>query len=86
MTCGGTISGNCAIGIAVMAMRPASVMTIEMTKASRGRSMKMPEIIRFSFPAPTVAATTWPGRTFWMPSTMTSSPSLSPSVTTTSRP
>jgi hypothetical protein len=27
-----------------MAMMPASVMTIEMTKASRGRSMKIAEI------------------------------------------
>jgi hypothetical protein len=46
VTCGGTMSGNCAIGIAVIAMRPASVMTMAMTKASRGRSMKMPENIR----------------------------------------
>src|SRR5438046_1029793 len=38
VTCGGTMSGNCATGSRVMAMRPASVMTIEMTKASRGRS------------------------------------------------
>ena len=68
-----------------MAMMPASVMTMAMTKASRGRSMKMPENIRLSFPARRVAATTWPGRTFWMPSTMTSSPSLRPLVTTMSR-
>ena len=39
------MSGNCAIGIAESAIRPASVMTIEMTMAKRGRSMKMPEII-----------------------------------------
>ena len=38
------MSGNCATGIAASAMRPASVMTIEMTKASRGRSMKTSEI------------------------------------------
>src|SRR5262249_36933350 len=37
-------------------------------------------------PGTTVVVTTWPGRTFWMPSTMTSSPSLRPSVTTTFRP
>ena len=49
VTCGGTISGNCAIGIAAIAMMPASVMTMETTKASRGRSMKMPENIRLSF-------------------------------------
>src|SRR2546429_8215716 len=39
------MTGNCAIGIAVMAMMPASVMTMATTKASRGRSMKMPENI-----------------------------------------
>src|SRR5262249_38108244 len=37
------MSGNCAIGIVVIAMMPASVMTMATTKASRGRSMKMPE-------------------------------------------
>ena len=73
------MSGNCATGIAAIAMRPASVMTIEMTKASRGRSMKMSEIIVSRLPPPggsAVSCTTWPGRTFWMPSTMTFSPSL----------
>ena len=40
----------------------------------------------FQFPGTTVAATICPGCTFWMPSTMTSSPSLSPLVTTMSRP
>ena len=35
------MSGNCATGIAEIAIRPASVITIEMTKASRGRSMKI---------------------------------------------
>src|SRR4029077_501313 len=44
VTWGGTISGNWATGIWVMAMRPAGVMTREMTKASRGRSMKIAEI------------------------------------------
>src|ERR1700688_280781 len=39
------MSGNWAIGITVMAMMPASVMTMAMTKASRGRSMKMLENI-----------------------------------------
>ena len=39
------MSGNCASGIAKIAISPASVMTIEMTKASRGRSMKTSEII-----------------------------------------
>ena len=39
------MSGNCATGIWQIAIRPASVMTIETTKASRGRSMKMPEIM-----------------------------------------
>jgi len=40
------MSGNCAIGIVVIAMTPAMVMTIAMTIASRGRSMKMAESIR----------------------------------------
>ena len=39
------MSGYCASGIAKIAIRPASVITIEMTKASRGRSMKTFEII-----------------------------------------
>jgi len=38
------MSGNWATGMLRMAMRPARVMTIEMTKASRGRSTKMAEI------------------------------------------
>ena len=60
-------------------MRPASVMTIEMTNASRGRSMKTVEITgsarrrRTAGPSP---APTWPGRTFCTPSTITLSPSL----------
>jgi hypothetical protein len=41
---------------------PARVMTMAMTIASRGRSMKMPENIQV--PGTTVAVTTWPGRTF----------------------
>src|SRR5260221_1828700 len=40
------MSGNWATGIAEMAMSPARVMTIAMTKASRGRSTKMAEIMR----------------------------------------
>src|SRR5207248_1344759 len=39
------MSGNCATGMAAIARMPASVMTIETTNASRGRSMKMSEII-----------------------------------------
>src|SRR5262245_25572260 len=39
------MSGNCAIGIVVIAMMPASVMTMATTRASRGRSMKIPENI-----------------------------------------
>ncbi|MGB6468491.1 MAG: hypothetical protein WBF27_20205, partial [Xanthobacteraceae bacterium] len=45
VTCGGTMSGNCAIGIADMAMMPARVITIAMTMANRGRSMKILENI-----------------------------------------
>src|SRR5271166_2921605 len=44
-TWGGTISGSCATGIRVSAKRPPSAMTIAMTIARRGRSMKTDEIM-----------------------------------------
>ena len=40
-----------ATGMAAIASRPASVMMIDTTKASRGRSMKMAEIIEDSWNA-----------------------------------
>src|SRR6059058_2514794 len=45
------MSGNCATGMANIARRPASVITIEITKAKRGRSMKMLEIISWPLAA-----------------------------------
>ena len=39
------MSGNCATGMRVSANRPAIVMTMAMTTASRGRSTKIAEII-----------------------------------------
>src|SRR5215469_5067416 len=45
VTCGGTMSGNCATGSAPSAITPAITMTIAMTIASRGRWMKTEEII-----------------------------------------
>src|SRR4029453_18553130 len=39
------MSGNCATGRAVMASRPAMVMTVETTTASRGRRMNSDEIV-----------------------------------------
>src|SRR5476651_2831182 len=39
------MSGNWATGNAVMAMRPAIEITVEMTNASRGRRMKTDEIV-----------------------------------------
>src|SRR5476651_192639 len=39
------MSGNCATGMLKIASRPARVMTIEMTNASRGLSMKILEIM-----------------------------------------
>ena len=45
LTCGGTMSGNCATGSAVSAITPAIVMTVETTNASRGRRMKTDEIV-----------------------------------------
>ncbi len=44
VTCGGTMSGNCATGICVSASRPAIVMTKAITIARRGRSTKTEEI------------------------------------------
>src|SRR5271156_1344179 len=40
-TCGGTISGYCATGIARKANAPAIVVTMAMTIARRGRSTKI---------------------------------------------
>src|SRR5690242_16190354 len=51
-TCGGTMSGNCDTGIRMIASAPASVITIAITIASRGRSTNIPEIILAYLPAP----------------------------------
>ena len=56
------MSGNCAIGIWANATRPASVITIEMTAASRGRAIKTPEIMSQAPGLISVAFTTCPGR------------------------
>ena len=77
-TCGGTMSGNCAIGIDASAIRPASVMT---TDTSRGRSMKIAESMGQACGLTSVACTTWPGRTLCMPSVMTFSPAFRPLLT-----
>ncbi len=85
-TCGGTMSGNCATGSAVMAMMPAMVMTVEMTNASRGRRMNSDEIVMaycFCVEAEggaTVGLTVMPGRTRCWPWTMTLSPACRPAV------
>src|SRR5579862_6880401 len=42
------MSGNWAIGIADIAIRPASVMTMAMTMAKRGRSIKILENTLFA--------------------------------------
>ena len=58
-----------ATGIAVMAMMPAMVMTVEMTNASRGRRMNSDEIVMiycFCVEAEggaTLGLTVMPGRT-----------------------
>src|SRR4051794_8055436 len=44
-TCGGTMSGYCAIGMTNSESSPAIVATMAMTVASRGRSMKIAENI-----------------------------------------
>src|SRR5215469_7426381 len=41
VTWGGTMLGNCATGMRVSAISPASTSTIETTKARRGREMKI---------------------------------------------
>src|ERR1700722_16699120 len=46
VTCGGTMSGNCATGMRNSDRTPASVIRIAMTIARRGRSTKTAEIIR----------------------------------------
>src|SRR5713226_3035067 len=51
VTCGGTISGNCATGMCVAASAPAMEMTNAMTIARRGRSTKTAEIMGFCPPA-----------------------------------
>src|SRR4029077_20892091 len=43
--CGGTMSGNCATGSTDIASTPAMVMTVETTKASRGRRMNSDEMV-----------------------------------------
>ncbi len=57
------MSGNCAMGIWVSATRPAMVMTTDMTMASRGRSMKIPDSIAYVPDPASAACTTCPGRT-----------------------
>src|SRR6185437_5711207 len=48
---GGTMSGNCATGMRVIAIAPAMVMTMAMTMARRGRAMKTLEIMTPSSPS-----------------------------------
>src|SRR5690348_7265664 len=73
-TCGGTISGYCATGITTSDSSPAMVVTMAMTVASRGRSMKIAE----NMPQPWLcgndtgaAITGVPGRRVSMPCTTT---------------
>src|SRR5262245_4951738 len=47
-TCGGTISGYCAIGIEYSASAPAIVVTMAMTMESRGRSTKTEDSIELT--------------------------------------
>ena len=78
------MSGNCATGSALMAIRPAIEMTVEMTNASRGRRMKTEEMVigsaLLSGPRPRAAVvgfTVMPARTLCWPWTMTFSPAFS---------
>src|SRR5579884_3544959 len=55
-TCGGAMSGYCSIGRLRMLKAPASMMTMAMTQAKTGRSMKMREIMPRSAPRAGVGA------------------------------
>ena len=59
------MSGYCASGIAKIAIRPATVITIEMTNARRGRSMKMLEIMALALTARLAAPARSPRRRAW---------------------
>jgi len=85
---GGTISGNCAIGSRWIITRPPITVTIEITIATIGRSMKKRDIGYFAAPGAAGGAcaatgfTVIPSRTFWSPSTTIRSPARRPSSTT----
>src|SRR5436190_13384674 len=92
LTVGGAISGYCDTGSTVDASSPAIVMMIASTLAKMGRSMKnrekLPIAVYFAAGCGAAAAvlgcTITPGRILMRLSTTTSSPGLSPSVTTQS--
>ena len=46
LTCGGAMSGYCSTDSARIEPSPVSMMTIAITQAKTGRSMKMREIIQ----------------------------------------
>ena len=76
------MSGYCAIGITNSDSSPAIVMTIAITVASRGRSMKMAENMAqpwLSGGGAGLAITAAPGRRLSIPCTTTCSPPLRPS-------
>ena len=82
------MSGNCATGIAEMAMQPGQRDDDRDDEGEprpvdedRGDHALEPPACRGNAAS---LSTTWPGRTFCMPSTMTRSPSFSPSSMTTS--
>ncbi len=80
---GGAMAGYCATGSVAIASAPASMMTIAMTQAKTGRSMKKRDMRRLLPAAADAAATRAmpPGRTFCTPSTITRSPAVRPDVT-----
>ena len=55
-TIGGTISGYCAIGSPLIATRPSSTVTIEITIATIGRLTKNRAIAYFTSPAVVTAS------------------------------
>lgn len=98
VTSGGAISGYWAIGSLIAASPPASMITRAITHAKIGRSIKNLTMAYSVFATavgalagdwmaldatPAAALTETPGLIFCRPATITCSPSLSPSVTST---
>src|SRR5215471_16776440 len=82
---GGTISGYCAIGRPFIATTPSRMVMIEITIATMGWLTKNRDMTYFASPPAAGAGfgvTVVPSATRWRPSTMTLSPTFTPSSMT----